>query len=174
MNITLYNTPSAVNTATKDITAAVSGSITVTPYGQIDVKNPVFILDYNAAYLPANYAKVQLTEGTSTMGVNTFYYFATVSTDNGGQLIVRCRRDPLFSFINQIKERPATVIRYQRKKDGKTGATKVVDTKFPIIPNKEDLQYTIATAPALNNADEISGVPVRNYALIVMNGGVSI
>lgn len=168
MKLTLYNTPSSISTANKDLSTVVLSETTITPYGAVNITRPTFIMDYSAALVNVNYAKVEFSTGVY------FYYFVTVSTDNGGQIIVNCRRDPLTSFITQIKERPATVIRYQRKKNGKTGATKIVDSRFPVLPNQKELFSTIAETRGLFNADTSGNSEVYNYCLTVLNGGVSI
>lgn len=168
MTITLCLNRSPNDYAYKDITD-VSPAITVTPYGALSVTNPIFILDYDNSYVSCNYAHITWDNGEQ------YLYYVTMGTNNGGQLIVNCRRDPLSSFIGSIRNCPATVIRYARKKDGKTGPTKVVDNRYPVIPNKLEILSTIAVNNGLiNGYTDGAGYNYKNYALTVLNGGVAI
>ena len=89
---------------------------------KIDMLNPVFDVDYNSLFLPANYVYI------AEFGR---YYFCTIATDTAQKMTVSCTVDPLYSFAAAIKNCPCTVIRSER-----AGINYVPDNKLPIDPNK--------------------------------------
>ena len=93
---------------------------------KIDILNPVFDVDYNSLFLPANYVYI------SEFGR---YYFCTIATDTAQRMTVTATVDVLYSHAAQIKNCECTVIRAELGKP-----TDIVDTKYPIQPNKYKIQ----------------------------------
>lgn len=119
---------------------------------KIDMLNPVFDVDYNSLFLPANYVYI------AEFGR---YYFCTIATDTAQKITVSCTVDPLFSFATAIKNCPCTVVRSE-----KAGITYVPDNKLPIDPNK----YRVGAIPspsALENA--LNDKPY----ILILNAGVN-
>lgn len=93
---------------------------------KIDVLNPVFEVDYNAAFLAANY--IYIAEFRR-------YYFCTIATDTAQRITVSAAVDVLYSHAAQIKDCACTVIRAELGKP-----SDVTDNKYPIQPNKYIIQ----------------------------------
>ena len=93
---------------------------------KIDLLNPVFDVDYNTQFLPANYVYI------AEFGR---YYFCTIATDTAQRMTVTATVDVLYSHAAQIKDCDCTVIRAELGKP-----TDIVDTKYPIQPNKYKIQ----------------------------------
>lgn len=132
MNARFYINTSPTDTLDKDITA-ISPSIAVQPYEMTSITKPVLILDYNSDYIDANYIKITWDNGMS------YYYYCTVATNNGGQLIVTCERDPLMSFKDAIENCDITVTRNA----GIGAPTIYPDSKLPVYPNKKNITSII-------------------------------
>ncbi len=167
INIQLYRNYSDNNYVSKDIRPIAGGELTARAPHEVSIIAPVLTFDYNTAFLLANYAYI------SEFG--RYYFIKNIITDTAKRVHLELSVDPLMSFASQIRQCSATVIRYARKKDGKAGATKVVDTRYPIIPNKLDILSTIAVNNGLiNGYTDGHGYNYKNYALTVLNGGVTI
>lgn len=121
---------------------------------KMDVLNPVFDVDYNAQFLPANYCYI------AEFGR---YYFCTIATDTAQKITVSCTVDPLYSFATAIKNCPCTVIRSE-----KAGINYTVDNKLPIDPNRFSTYGKAAPKSIASTGDEDD---YHNY-IIVVNKGV--
>lgn len=119
---------------------------------KMDVLSPVFDVDYNVQFLPANYCYI------AEFGR---YYFCTIATDTAQKITVSCTVDPLYSFATAIKNCPCTVVRSERG-----GVTYTTDTKLPIDPNK----YRVVALPSPNALE--SALNDKPYILI-LNAGVN-
>lgn len=128
MTAQFYINTSPTDTLDKNITA-ISPVITVVPYDATSITRPVLILDYNSDYIDANYIKITWDNGMS------YYYYCTVATNNGGQLIVTCERDPLMCFKDAIKNCDITVTRNA----GIGAPTIYPDSKLPVYPTKKNI-----------------------------------
>lgn len=121
MTITLYVTNSSPNSLTKALTQIGDAKV-ITPTAQISTLSPVLVLTYNAALLPCNYIYIPKFGR---------YYFATVSTDIAGRLILTCKVDYLMSWASQIKQCPATIIRAEQ-----AGVNYIIDNQLPVDQNR--------------------------------------
>lgn len=102
----------------------------------VDQLEPVFIVDYDAAYLTCNYVYCQ------ALGLS---YFCRVSENTAKRIVLTCTVDPLSVDIDNCK---INVIR-----NGGIGApTKIQDTKLPIIPGEQEIMQTVATHSALTTS----------------------
>lgn len=132
MTAQFFINTSPTDTLNKNITA-ISPIIAVQPYEATSITRPVLILDYNSDYIDANYIKITWDNGMS------YYYYCTVATNNGGQLIATCERDPLMSFKDAIKNCDITVTRNA----GIGAPTIYPDSKLPVYPNKKNITSII-------------------------------
>lgn len=121
MAITLYVTNSSPNSLTKALTQIGDAKV-ITPTAQISTLSPVLVLTYNAALLPCNYIYIPKFGR---------YYFATVSTDIAGRIILTCKVDYLMSWADYIKRCPANIVRAEQ-----AGINYVVDKQLPIDTNR--------------------------------------
>lgn len=132
----------------KSYTTILSG-VQINPLSTISQENPVFVIDYNAAFLNANYVIC------SALGRK---YFATVSTDTAGRMILTCSCDYLSSF--NLSNCPIQVTR-----NGGIGKpTKYPDTKLPIYPNIKDIT-------SITRSNSILTANGGAYVLTVIGGG---
>ncbi|MBO5816279.1 MAG: hypothetical protein J6R30_09290 [Bacteroidales bacterium] len=117
----------------------------------VDQLEPVFIVDYDAAYLTCNYVYCQ------ALGLS---YFCRVSENTAKRIVLTCTVDPLSVDIDNCK---INVIR-----NGGLGApTKIQDSKLPVIPGEQELMQTVATHPALTTSAEWC------YVITVIGGSVN-
>lgn len=124
--------------------------VSISPLSTINQLNPVFVIDYNAAYLNANYVIV---------GFMNRKYNAVVSVDTAGRMVLTCQVDVL---ANNFSNCDITVTR-----NGGIGApTYIPDNKLPILPNRETITSTIATNDYFS-----TGLENHAYLVTVLNGG---
>lgn len=153
MNITFYTTSDPPKKLNKTITP-IGTAKALTPTSQIDVLNPVAVINYDSTYadqiINANYAYI-----------DTFhrYYFIKCSLDTAKRIIVSGSVDYLMSWKDGIKQCSATIIRAQLE-----SPTYVIDNKLPIDQNN-------FTTQGLN----FSGIDYtgdgHNYILVLAKGG---
>ena len=132
------------------------GGVNIHPLSTINQLSPVFVIDYNAIYLTANYVQATFL-GRS--------YFATISVDNAGKMILTCNVDYISSF--DLSNCSITVTR-----NGGIGQpTEITDNKFPVIPNKVRQSYITVYNSELDENANYTESP--SYVLCVISGGVS-
>jgi hypothetical protein len=111
-----------------------SGGVLIDPKSTLDVIKPVFIINNNPAYLTCNYVKASFLNRQ---------YFARITLDTGGRMIVTCSVDVLSSF--DLSECELTVLRSEQE----AAPTKIQDGKLPILPNEQTVQQTVSENPGL-------------------------
>ena len=132
----------------KSYTTILTG-IQINPLSTISQENPVFVIDYDSRFLNANYVIC------SALGRK---YFATVSTDTAGRMILTCSCDYLSSF--NLSNCPIQVTR-----NGGIGKpTKYPDNKYPIYPNIKDIT-------SITRSNSILTANGGAYVLTVIGGG---
>lgn len=152
MTISLYVTNSNPKSLTKALTQIGDAKV-ITPTAQISTLNPVLVLTYNAALLPCNYIYIPKFGR---------YYFATVSTDIAGRIILSCKVDYLMSWAAYIKECPCVVVRAEQ-----AGVNMIPDNKLPVDPSRSFVQGVLfPNQPLMKNRD-IMVPDVEDYLLIV-------
>lgn len=125
MNITFYSTSDPPKKLNKTITP-IGTAKALTPTSQIDVLNPVAVINYDSTYgdqiINANYAYI-----------DTFhrYYFIKCSLDIAKRIIVSGSVDYLMSWKDGIANCSATVIRSQS-----AGVNYCIDKKYPVDPGR--------------------------------------
>ena len=126
MYITFYNVSDNPKKLVKDITNVIGSAKVLEPTAPVEVLNPTVVVNWDSTYgnliANANYAYI-----------DTFkrYYFITCALDTAQRVVVTGKVDYLMSWAEQIKACPATIVRAQIGHP-----TYVVDTKYPIDPNK--------------------------------------
>lgn len=126
-------------------------SVTISPLSTINQLSPVFVIDYDARFLNANYV---------VAGFLSRKYFCTVSVDTAGRMVLTCKVDVL---ANNFNDCPLTVTR-----NGGIGKpTYIPDEKLPILPNRATITSTTAENPYFS-----SGLlDNKCYLVTVINGG---
>lgn len=132
----------------KTYTTILTG-VQIYPTSTISQENPVFVVDYNAAFLNANYVFCP------ALGRK---YFATISTDTANRMIITCSCDYLSSF--NLSNCPIQVTR-----NGGIGMpTKYPDNKYPIYPSIKDIT-------SITRSNSILTANSGAYILTVIGGG---
>lgn len=142
LSITLYTStadPKEVDKSSK-LTQIGSAAITATPTNDIDILNPVVVLNYNSNYIGANYAYIPAFE--------RYYYINDKSVKPGQAITLTMSVDPLMSFKSSILGCKACVTR----SESVGGPTEVNDDKLPIDPNKKEILSQVADFDWLNYA----------------------
>lgn len=130
------------------------GGVSIHPQSVINQLNPVFVIDYNASYLTANYVKATFL-GRS--------YYALISIDSAGRMILSCSVDFLaYDFSNC----DITVTRNEN-----AGINDIPDNKLPVLPNEVENQYITVYNDKLDESANLS--ESKSYVLCVISGGVT-
>lgn len=140
-----------VLTVNKTHTTTIAPNVPIDPLSVISQLNPVFVVDYNAAYL----------NGNANYIICPFLgrkYFCTVSVDTAGRCIISCSVDYMSSF--NLSKCPVHVIRNE-----KVGINKIPDSKLPINPIEKEITSTILQSNFFNKPY------VNSYLLAVIGGG---
>lgn len=135
-------------------TTIIQQGVSISPLSTINQLTPVFVVDYDSRYLNANYI------------IATFLgrkYFATVSVDTAGRMIIQCKVDYISSF--NLSNCPITVTR-----NGGIGRpTEIPDNKLPIIPNRKKIDSITVFSPDINTTF-INDTRSLNYVVTVVGG----
>lgn len=140
-----------VMTVNKTNTTTIAPNVPIDPLSIISQLNPVFVVDYNAAYLNANYIICSFLNRK---------YFCTVSVDTAGRCVISCAVDYLSSF--NLSNCPVHVLRNE-----KVGINKIPDSKLPIIPNEKEIVSTILKSNFFTKTES------NSYLLSVIGGGTN-
>ena len=163
MTINVYKT-GADNRALDKI----SGASSVGTYSTIDaphdnsVLNPVFIVASDSALFTANYLYC------ATYG--RYYYIDNIEILTGRRVALRCRIDVLQTYADDIKARTATIVRYEKLKNGEGAPTKYIDSKLPVYPSKNNLTSIIMAS----DFDTVIFPPPYCYVLTTIGGAPTI
>ena len=137
MNVTLYKTSDDMRKVNKTLTT-IGTQKTLTIYDSIDIISPVFVLDYNADLLTANYLYCG--------NLARYYFINNITLDSGKRMYISCSEDVLMTFRTQLLNCECCVMRNEN------ALGEVVDDKLPIAPNRvaiegEVLTYNTLTTP---------------------------
>lgn len=153
MILNLYRCSDAPETVSKTLTA-IASNIPIKPTGSVNVLKPTIIINYNAAYLAANYAYLS--------DFNRYYFVGSPSVETGKQITFYLSVDVLYSWAEDIRRSPATVIRSESV--GKP--TYIPDQRLPIAPSEQVITSALFDKKAFGVASY-----GYNYVLTVQNGG---
>lgn len=123
-NLTLYTTADDPRKVTKTLTQITT--VSINPTGSIDILNPVFIINYNASYLAANYCYCA--------ALSRYYFIDDMSLEIGKQIKIQASVDVLMTYDAQIRECTASIIR----SESVGHPTYIQDQKLPVHPTKRD------------------------------------
>lgn len=153
MILNLYRCSDAPEKVSKTLTA-IASNIPIKPTGSVNVLKPTIIINYNAAYLAANYAYLS--------DFNRYYFVGSPSVETGKQITFYLSVDVLYSWAEDIRRSPATVIRSESI--GKP--TYIPDQRLPIAPSEQVITSALFDKKAFGVASY-----GYNYVLTVQNGG---
>ena len=154
MNIQLLKTTDDQRKAFKNCTN-VGTVINAVPTDDMSELQPKIVINYDSTYLAANYVYIALFD--------KYYKIDKKSVTIGKKIVLECTIDAVMSFYNSILNCDITAIR-----NGGLGApTKIQDTKFPVIPNEQELMQTVAVNSSLKTN------PTYSYVITVIGGEVN-
>lgn len=124
MTITFYTSIANPKDLDKSEKLSIIGTGKIlTPTRGVSILNPVVTVDYNALFVPSNYAYISAPFSR--------YYFVKCAVDTAGKIVVECTADTLYSWQAYIKECSANIIRAEQ-----AGVNYVVDKQLPIDENR--------------------------------------
>lgn len=150
MILSLYTNKSATNYLNKNI-EQLGTSKSIDIYDNVNIINPVFIINYNTSFLNCNYCYVNELNR---------YYYVDISLDSAKRMILNCAVDVLMSFKNDILNSDCTVIRSESI--GKP--TYIIDDKLPIM------QGSCTIGGQLLPLEPLSTDIITNTVLITLGG----
>lgn len=153
MILNLYSCGDDPKAVTKTLTA-IASNIPIKPTGSVNILKPTIIINYNPAYLAANYAYLS--------DFNRYYFVGSPSVEPGKQITFYLSVDVLYSWAEDIRRSPATVIRSESV--GKP--TYIPDQRLPIAPSEQVITSALFDKKAFGVASY-----GYNYVLTVQNGG---
>lgn len=127
---TLYTTSDDNRVVNKTLSQI--ASVNLHPLKGVSLLSPNFTIDYNAAYLSANYIYV------TTFG--HYYYINDITISTAHTMILHCTCDFLMSWKNYFANIPCVVVRNEFIK-----STNVPDKKLPVDPVAVDLESLVFT-----------------------------
>lgn len=134
MNVTLYKTSDDMRKVNKTLTT-IGTQKTLTIYDSIDIISPVFVLDYNADLLTANYLYCG--------NLARYYFINDITLDSGKRMYISCSEDVLMTFRTQLLNCECCVMRNEN------ALGEVVDDKLPIAPNRVAIEGEVLTCNTL-------------------------
>jgi len=134
MNVTLYKTSDDMRKVNKTLTT-IGTQKTLTIYDSIDIISPVFVLDYNADLLTANYLYCG--------NLARYYFINNITLDSGKRMYISCSEDVLMTFRTQLLNCECCVMRNEN------ALGEVVDDKLPIAPNRVAIEGEVLTCNTL-------------------------
>lgn len=141
MNIQLLKTTDDQRKAFKTCTQ-IGADITAIPTDDMSELQPKIVINYDSTYLAANYVYIDL--------FGKYYKIDKKAVTIGKKIVLECTIDAVMSFYNDILNCDITAVR----NGGLGQPTKIQDTKFPVLPNEQELMQTVATNSALNNNND--------------------
>lgn len=104
----------------------IASNVPITPTAALDTMDPKIIIDYNQAYIAANYIQIP--------AFGKYYFTEPPTVEVGKRIIFRCSEDVLMTLKDYIGSIPATVIR-----SASAGVNYVPDNQLPVDPNRVDI-----------------------------------
>lgn len=131
-----------------------TGGISISPTSKINLLNPIFVINYDAAYVDCNYVIA------SFLGRQ---YYCIPTVEIGKQIILSCSVDYLSSF--DLKNCYITATR-----NGGIGSpTLIPDNMLPVLPNTVKTEYITVYNTELDENANLS--TSKSYVLTVISGG---
>lgn len=162
MNIQLLKTTDDQRKAFKTCTN-VGTVINAVPTDDMSELQPKIIINYDSTYLAANYVYIALFD--------KYYKIDKKSVTIGKKIVLECTIDTVMSYFysdNSTGKKGIDQCKITAIRNGGLGAsTKIQDTKFPVIPNEQELMQTVATNSSLKTN------PTYSYVITVIGGEVN-
>lgn len=128
--------------------------IPIKPTEKVNLRNPVFEIDYNSDYLTANYCYCD--------DFDTYYFVSPPHLNTGKRLDIPCNIDVRQTFKASILGSECTVLR----SSGILYPTQIIDTKLPVNPSRKEI--TSILLPEINNS--FGTDKEKSYLLTVVGG----
>lgn len=120
----------------------------VSPYDTFSITNPVFILQYDASLVSANYVYVP--------ELQRYFFITSVSLERGSKMIITCRVDVLESFKSSILSLDCNVIRNEA-----IGENLVIDSDYVFVSESDVEIFRFPfefSAQGIGSADSVNFV----------------
>lgn len=156
MTLIFYTTTDPPNKINKTL-VTVATVTNVMLKDNVSILSPVFIMNYNAALLSANFVYCE------TFG--RYYFIEDITAISGGRLSIACKVDTLYTYRVSIGNVPAIATRSET-----AGHTEITDNKLPIAKNKEVKLYEFTGGDF--NIDTAANTDY-NFVLNIMGGGAN-
>lgn len=157
MTLNLYNTTDDPRVVNKTLTSI--KTITGTPTEDISILAPTFIIDNDTSLVSVSMFDVNYLY-CSELGR---YYFVTIDLLAGKQLRLKCTIDPLMSYVADLVNCQATVVRSES-----TGITAIPDNKLPIDPNREEVLSILLDKDPFNVMESVNWMDDPCYLITVV------
>lgn len=128
--------------------------ITIKPTEKLSLISPVFEIDFDAAYMTANYLYCD--------SFDRYYYITDARVNTAQRLELECMVDVRQSFSAALKNSEVTVIRNEKIKY----PTQIQDNKLPVNPSRKII--TSIVIPEIDNSFSTSAS--YSYLLTVIGG----
>lgn len=162
MNIQLLKTTDDQRTAFKTCTQ-IGTDINAVPTDDMSELQPKIVINYDSTYLAANYVYIGL--------FGKYYKIDKKSVTIGKKIVLECTIDAVMSYFYsdaQTGKKGIDQCKITAVRNGGIGQpTKIQDTKFPVLPNEQELMQTVATNVSLSNTAEYS------YIITVIGGAAN-
>lgn len=138
MTINLYRISADPRALDKMSTATLinQSPIPIKPTELVNLSRPVFEIDYNAAYMTANYCYCDVFD--------TYYFVSPPHLNTGKRLEIPCMIDVRQTFSNAILNAPLVVVRDESQ------PSQIIDNKLPVNPSRKEV--TSILLPELSNS----------------------
>lgn len=156
LTLNLYNTADDSRVVNKTVTAI--ATVIAEPTDKISILTPSFLIEYNSAYLGANYCYVAL--------FGRYYYIRNISVVKGNRMLIDCAVDVLKTYATSLIECECIVTR----SESIGTPSQIPDNNLPIDPNREEIKSIIFDRDPFN-------IDITNTAKcwqLTTTGGVTI
>ena len=138
MNIQLLKTTDDQRKAYKNCTQ-IGADITAIPTDDMSELQPKIVINYDSTYLAANYVYIDL--------FGKYYKIDKKAVTIGKKIVLECTIDAVMSYFYsdaQTGKKGIDQCNITAVRNGGLGQpTKIQDTKFPVLPNEQELMQTI-------------------------------
>lgn len=158
MTLNLYSQSDDKRVVNKTLTT-IAACVSITPTKPLDILRPTLIINYNDAYLAANYFFIS--------DLNRYYYISSMEIEIGKCITITGEIDIRKSYATALPNVLATVVRSES-----IGApTAIPDSKLPIDPNREEL-LSIKITNRLDGKPVFTANPADWCYILTVVGGL--
>lgn len=153
LTLNLYNTVDDPRVVNKTVTAV--ATVIAEPTDNISILTPAFLIEYNSAYLAANYCYVAL--------FSRYYYIRNISVVKGNRILIECAVDVLKTNATGLTDCECIVTR----SESIGTPSQIPDNNLPIDPNREEIKSIIFDRDPFN----IDAINTAKCWQLTTNGG---